>query len=85
NDSQAAAVVKVLGESGVQLKTAAEAARGGDPAAVRAFLAALYRHGALDPKRLGVIAEAGRTTSAMNDPVAGMNRFLKQYEDLLAR
>ena len=83
NDAQAVGVIKVLVESGKSVKAAAAAAASGNPAAVRSFLTVLYRHGQIDPARLGVMAEAGRTLSVLNEPVSGMNRFLKQFEQLL--
>src|SRR4030095_2801851 len=42
----------------------------------------MYLHSQLDPKRLGVMAEAGRTTGIFNDPTAGEGQFLRQFQDL---
>lgn len=43
---------------------------------------ALYKFYALmevDPKRFGVIAEAGRTLSQLNEPISGINQYLNQF------
>ena len=82
NDQEAVAVVKVLAESGERLKALATTAKTGDPAAVRDFLSALYTHAQVDPKRLGVLAEAGRTLSVLNEPISGLNQFLAQFQRL---
>ena len=82
NDAEAVAIVRLLKESGDTVKQLAEEAAEGDPDTVRRFLEALYRHGQVDPKRLGAMAEAGRTLSVLNEPISGMNRFLEQFEEL---
>jgi len=82
NDTQAVAVVKSLVDSGRSLKRLARGVVTGEPEALRGFLEQLYLHAQIDPKRLGVIAESGRTLSVMNEPVSGMNRFLRQFEEL---
>ena len=84
NDAEAVAVVKVLAQSGQRLRTlAATALETGHPADVDAVMQQLYLHGAVDPKRIGVVTEAGRTLSAMNEPTSGLNRFLVQFEEVL--
>ncbi len=83
NDAEAVATVKVLEASGRRLKTLAVAAKTGDEPAVREMLTQLYEHAEIDPKRLGVIAESGRTLSVMNEPISGVNQFLAQFEQLL--
>ncbi len=43
---------------------------------------ALYKFYSLmevDPKRFGVVAEAGRTLSQMNEPISGVNQYLNQF------
>jgi len=43
---------------------------------------ALYKFYSLmeiDPKRFGVIAEAGRTLSQLNEPISGVNQYLNQF------
>lgn len=84
NDAEAVAVVQVLADSGLRLKRlAARALETGHPADLDAVMQQLYLHGQVDPKRIGVVTEAGRTLRAMNDPTAGLNRFLVQFEELL--
>jgi hypothetical protein len=83
-DAHAVAVVKTLANSGIQLKALAQRAlQTGDPDDVRAMMQQLYLHGQVDPQRIGIQTEAGRTLSAMNDPTSGMTQFLQQFELLL--
>jgi hypothetical protein len=49
----------------------------------RAVVQQLWAHAQLDPKRIGVLTESGRTMSALTDPTSGLNRFLQQFEFLL--
>ena len=85
NDTEAVAVVKLMVDHGQQVKALARSVVEGDESAVRPFMASIFEHAQLDPKRLGVIAESGRTLSVFNEPVSGMNRFLKQFSDLFER
>lgn len=84
NDAEAVATILHLEESGRTLKALAKQVMDGDETALTPMLTQLYLHAQIDPQRLGVIAESGRTLSVMNDPVSGLNAFLKQFEELLA-
>ena len=49
----------------------------------RAVVQQLWMHAQLDPKRIGVLTETGRTLSALTDPTSGLNQFLQQFEFLM--
>lgn len=81
NDAEAVAVIKTLVGSGERLRVLAAEVKAGAPP--DEFLKQIYAHSQIDPKRLGVVAEAGRTLSVMNEPTSGMNQFLNQFKPLL--
>lgn len=84
NDAEAWATVRVLADEGLRLKTiAARALETQHPQDVQSVLEQFYTFSlAHDPKRIGVEAEAGRSLNVMNDPIAGLKRFLLQFEEV---
>lgn len=85
NDAEAIAMAQVMNEAGLRLRALAVTAKQGGfkDADVQEVLKELYVMGRMDPKRLGALAEAGRTLGALNDPVSGMNQFLNQFTEVL--
>lgn len=76
-DAQAARLISTLMEHATEGRTLVkQALASGDEArhadALRHFVLLMQA----DPSRQGVLAEAGRTLSVMNDPIAGMNQWL---------
>lgn len=86
NDAQIYALHRVLTESGKKVLELAQNVT--DDVTMQEFLKAFYVHGMLlDPKRLGIEAEAGRSlrmygTEAPVD-VQGMQNFLNQFSDVM--
>ncbi len=86
NDAQIYALHRVLTESGKKVLELAQNVT--DDVTMQEFLKAFYVHGMLlDPKRLGIEAEAGRSlrmygTEAPVD-VQGMQNFLNQFSDMI--
>ena len=86
NPEQASAVVQMMSRLGRVLQGAAgRFLESEGPNDFTAMLGALNLLGNLDPKRFGVLAEAGRTLGAMNDPLSGMNAFLDQFQSIFAK
>lgn len=85
NDAESIAMAQVMNEVGLKVRALAiTASQGGfKDADVNELLKELYVMGRMDPKRLGALAEAGRTLGALNDPVSGMNAFLNQFTEVL--
>ena len=84
NDSEAMAVVKMVHDEGVEIQALAKqmvATGATDPTEL---LNRLFVMREVLPKQAGVVAEAGRTLSAMNDPTSAWNLYLKQWQDLFA-
>ncbi len=86
NDAETYALHRVLTESGRQVIDLA--ANVTDDNSMQEFLKALYTHGLLlDPKRLAVEAEAGRSLRMYGAEapvdVQGMKEFLNQFSDLM--
>jgi len=85
NDSESIAMAHVMNEVGLKVRALAISAKQGGyrPDDVNELLKELYLMGRMDPKRLGALAEAGRTLGALNDPVSGMNQFIDQFSEVL--
>ncbi len=84
NDSESIAMAQVMNEVGLKVRDLALVAKQGGyrDEDVQEMLKELYVMGRMDPKRLGALAEAGRTLGALNDPVSGMNAFLNQFTEI---
>jgi hypothetical protein len=84
NDSEALALAQTMSDVGLKLKSLAEQARvrGYDPASMAAFDEQLALFMELDPSRLGVRAEAGRTERILGFEGAGArSKFLNNLSD----
>lgn len=77
NDSQIVALTNVVKSVA---DDAYKAAQIGD---VKQFLNKFIALGEVDPARLGVKAESGRSLSIMNEPISGTNQYLDQFTNLL--
>ncbi len=84
NDSESIAMAQVMNEVGLKVRDLALVAKQGGyrDEDVSELLKELYVMGRMDPKRLGALAEAGRTLGALNEPVSGMNAFLNQFTEV---
>lgn len=86
NASQAHAMITTLRESADKIVALRDVViQTGTDEAKRDFLGQLLLHGTMDPKRLGVLAESGRTLGELNQPVSGINQFLDQFTEVLAK
>ena len=81
---EAIAMTEVMENVGAKVRALGLAAKssGYTETSIREFMSQLYLMGKMDPKRLGALAEAGRTLGALNEPVAGRNEFLNQFTEL---
>lgn len=90
NDSEAMALIKVINEHGTIIQDRARdlvsrIEQGTlSPGDVDSFLAHLFTMRELLPKQAGVVAEAGRTLSAMNAPTSEWNLYLRQWQKLFS-
>jgi len=88
SDAPVTALVMRLAESGMKMRALTQQAlQATDPAEqmahAKAVVQQLWAHAQLDPTRIGVLTETGRSLAALTDPTSGLNRFLQQFEMLM--
>jgi hypothetical protein len=89
NDAEAGAFIKTVAQYGAQVQAFAaglqDVVRAGQPLSpeqLDQLLTRLYTMREFLPRPAGVVAEAGRTLSFMNEPMHGLNQYLAQWHQL---
>ena len=86
NDAQAVNLIQTIKGVATEAQSAAKTAlESKTPADMDTFLNKFLALGEVDPARMGVVAESGRTLSVMNDPISGANKYLTQFSEALSR
>jgi len=85
NEAEAMATVQVMVDVGENLRSLALAVKEAPDNAevVDKFFQEFYLFAQVDPRRLGGIAEGGRTLGALNAPTNEMNAFINQFKNML--
>jgi len=87
NDSQIIKMLTIMEDSTNDIVDLARLIKNGGegvtPEVRKEFLKKMLLFGQLDPKRLGVLSETGRALGILNEPMATINRQMKQLEEVL--
>lgn len=84
NDTEAVAMLEIMGEVATLTRTTAlKALENPSPAALDDFWRSFVLLQQLDPARFGALAEAGRALRVLGDPNLRLNQFVDQFRRLL--
>ncbi|MGQ0669369.1 MAG: hypothetical protein ACT4PO_06815, partial [Actinomycetota bacterium] len=84
NDTEAVALIEVVSESAGKLQTLGRGFLSGDTT-WETFMDQLSTFAHIEPLRLGVEAEAGRTLRILGDPIVGKRKFIEQATKALQK